>query len=158
GLFIGVFVPLAAAAVAAVTFAPARRFALAAGFAALVVCVVCLGMIFHLEPAQPGMRALFGKTLATTREYLPWIGGTWRTGTIPIGGIIGWPAFDTVVNQVAFGIFPWAALAPVATLRLVLVRERDRVALGGLLALGFALATYVATSLWTREIGDVRYP
>jgi hypothetical protein len=158
GLFVGVFVPVAAVAAAAATFAPARRFAIVGGVAALALLAACTVMVFHLETAQPGARQIFGKTLGTAKEYLPWIGGAWRQGPAPLGSPIGWPAFDTIVSQVAFGMFPWTALAPIAVVRLTLVRERDRVAFGGLALLACALLAYIATSIWTRAIGDVRYP
>jgi 4-amino-4-deoxy-L-arabinose transferase-like glycosyltransferase len=153
GLFVGVFVPLAAAAGAAALFAPARRFAFACGGVAAAVAILLVGMIFHLEPAQPGARALFGKMLVAAKDYLPWLGGAWRSGDTPVSA-----TFDVIVNQVAFGFFPWSALAPVAVLRLAVVRERDRATFGGVAMLAWALAAYVATSLWVRAIGDVRYP
>src|SRR5206468_2583851 len=50
------------------------------------------------------------------------------------------------------------ALAPIAVLTLAAPRARDRVAFGGIAMLGCALGAYVATSFWTRAVGDVRYP
>ena len=163
-LFLGVFVPLAIAAIAVAAFSGragrvdgerpprGRAFALGYGFAAIAVLAVCARMVFHLEPAQPGARALFGQMLVPTTTYLPWLGGVWRLGEAPVE-----KSFEFIVTQVAFGMFPWSAIAPVAVLRLAFPRGRDRFAWGGALILVWALVGYLAAALWVRAVGDVRY-
>src|SRR5262249_3238466 len=63
GLFLGVFVPLAAAAVASAAFTPSRRFAVGAGVCAVALLGLMFFMLFHTEAAQPGARAIFGRML-----------------------------------------------------------------------------------------------
>src|SRR5262249_23841091 len=109
-------------------------------------------VIFHTESAQPGARALFGRMLVGARDYLPWLGGTWRKGEAPVA-----VAFDNTVNQVAFGMFPWSAIAPIAVLRFAMIRTKDRTSWAGALLLGWALVGYIANTLWWRAMGDVRY-
>jgi 4-amino-4-deoxy-L-arabinose transferase-like glycosyltransferase len=153
GSFLGVCVPLAAAAIASAGFGPSRRFAIGAGAAALAALGVSFLLVFHTDAAQPGARALFGRMLVAAKDYLPWLGGTWRRGEAPMASV----GFDNIVNQVAFGMFPWSALAPVAVLRLAAPRERDRAAWGGVLILAWAMVAYVAATLWWRGVGEVRY-
>ena len=162
GLLLGVFVPLGAASVAAIValVRPAEipRHILAVGaaivtLAALVILGMTLDRLYDLVPAQPRDLALFGKTLSTTRGYLPALGGAWRSG--PAGTAI---TFDSIVNQVAFGMFPWSAIAPIAVLRLATARDRDRSAFGALLILFWALVAYVVCTIWVRKVADVRYP
>src|SRR5262249_12608386 len=89
GLVVGAVIPLAAASIAAFALGRGsadgppprlRTFAWITGGATLVLLVVSARLFFHLEPAQPGMRALFGYTLAAKKEYIPLLCGTWRVG------------------------------------------------------------------------------
>jgi hypothetical protein len=163
GLLVGVCVPLIGASVAALValagrFETVPRHILAAGtaivgLATLVILYVALDRIYDWTKAQPGQIALFGKTLAPARGYIPAIGGLWRAGPPPAA-----TTFDTIVNQVAFGMFPFSALAPLAVLRLAAPRARDRAAWGGLVAQFRALAAYVVCPIWVRKVGDIRYP
>lgn len=157
GLFLGVLVPVAAAALAALPFArrdrQARLFAAVAGGVTLLLLGIIGTQLFHWAPAQPGERALFGQTLVASKDYLPWIGGTWRAGEAPVTS-----TFDWIVNQVAYGAFPWTAVAPIAVLRLATVGERDRDAWGGVLVVAWAAVAYLLSCLWVRGFGDARFP
>jgi hypothetical protein len=91
GMLLGVLIPLASAALAALPFAwpraeqrSVRGFAAAAAGASVLVLIVVATMLFDLEPAQPGQRAVFGQTLVAAKEYLPWLAGTWRSGEAPV--------------------------------------------------------------------------
>jgi 4-amino-4-deoxy-L-arabinose transferase-like glycosyltransferase len=157
GLFLGVAVPLSASALAALPFVRrdrrARAFAAAVGGASLVVLLAVFFQVFHWEPAQPGARAVFGQTLKAAREYLPWIGGTFRPTEAPVTA-----TFDWIINKVAFGMFPWSAVAPIAVLRLALLKDRGRADWGGVLVVAWATVAYLVASLFLRGFGDLRYP
>ncbi len=88
------------------------------------------------------------------KGYLQVLGGAFRAGDDAPANA----TFDYLVNQLAFGLFPWSALAPVAVVRLLLVRRADRNTWGGLLVIAWASAAYVLGTLWMREMGDLRYP
>lgn len=153
GLWLGVFVPLAASAAAAAAYNPSRRFAIGAGVAAVAVLGLLVLAIFHTEAAQPGARAVVGRMFVAAKDYLPWLGGIWRKGEAPMGSV----GFDNVVNQVAFGLYPWTAIAPIAVLRFAVAPKRDHAAFAGLVLLAWALVAYLATAIFWRAVGDVRY-
>jgi 4-amino-4-deoxy-L-arabinose transferase-like glycosyltransferase len=152
GLFLGAWVPLAGAAVAAVATLwqddRRPRAALALGGAAILALGWLFVAVFDVVTAQPGQIGLFGKTLAPAREYLPILGGQWRQGQPPPSA-----TFDYIVNQVAFGMFPWSAIAPIAVLRLATGRGGKAV-----LFLAWAVVGYAAATLWVRKVGDLRFP
>jgi Dolichyl-phosphate-mannose-protein mannosyltransferase len=145
GLVLGVGVPLAALAFAsgaAATVAaagPDRRrqviVALVAGLVALAVFAYWFELRDH-------------------KGYAKLLGGAFRTGNEPPPNA----TFDYLVNQLAFGMYPWSAVAPIAVLRLLLVRRGDRDAWAGILVIAWAAAAYMAGALWMREMGDLRYP
>lgn len=135
---------------------PPRRLlglglALGALSVALIVAVVVA--IYDWMPAQPGQTTLSGKTLAPIKGFVKLIGGAWRPPPAPKDA-----TFDAIINQVVFGFFPWSALVPVALLAGLSRARRDRRGLALLVALGWALAAYVAAAMLERKVGDVRYP
>jgi 4-amino-4-deoxy-L-arabinose transferase-like glycosyltransferase len=147
GIVLGVGVPLTGLALASSATAfgknpsdPAARrrqivVALVAGAAALVIVLAWYGARHD-------------------KGFVKLIGGTFRAGAEPPANA----TFDYLVNQLAFGLFPWSAVAPIAVVRLLLVRQGDRRAWGGLLVVTWAAAAYVAGALWMREMGELRYP
>jgi 4-amino-4-deoxy-L-arabinose transferase-like glycosyltransferase len=157
GLVMGAAIPLAAACAGALVLGRdelrLRRFAWITGGATLLILAVTARLFFHFEPAQPGSRALFGQMLVANKDYVPLLCGTWRVGEAPYTA-----AFDWIINLVAFGMFPWSAVAPIAVLRLGFVRARDRRAWGDVTILAWATVAYLVASLWIRAVGDVRYP
>ncbi len=182
GLVIGVLLPLLAMSIAltvgfAARFTPdgedpskaaddpaavaeARRFRLrqmigAAGLAVLVLggLLLVFFSVFSWVQAQPGQWAMGGKTLAASKQYVAWLGGTWRIGEPPATA-----TFNYLIEQVAFGMFPWSALAPIAVLRLAYPRRRDRAAWGGVLILVWTLTAYLLGALFVRKVGEIRFP
>jgi hypothetical protein len=87
------------------------------------------------------------------KGYQPLLGGAFRGGEPPASA-----TFDVLIDQLAFGLFPWSAVAPIAVVRLALVRRLDRQAWGGLVVLAWALAAWALGTLWVREMADLRYP
>ena len=153
GLLLGAFIPLAGAAVAAIAtlWQEERRprAAIALSAAAVVAFLWVFFSVFDVVSAQPGQLGVFGKTLLPAKHYVPLLGGQWRTGAAPANA-----TFDYVINQVAFGMFFWSAVAPIAVLRLAMGKTSK----GGALFLGWAVVGYFVTTLWVRYIGDVRFP
>ncbi len=151
GILLGAWIPLAGAAFAALATVwqddRRPRAAIALGGAAVLSLLWILVTVFDVVTAQPGQIGLFGKTLAPAKEYLPLLGGQWRQGQPPPSA-----TFDYVVNQVAFGMFPWSAIAPIAVLRLATRRDK------GVLLLAWAVIGYAVATLWVRKLGDLRFP
>ncbi len=153
GLILGVFVPLTGLAVALLCAneseaAEVRRIGLVLAAASVALLGVALALIFDWTSAQAGQRAILGHALVAAKGYLPLLGGTWRLGDAPATA-----TFDALVKQVAFGMFPWSAVAPLAVLS-ILTRPASwtRVAM-----LFWALSAYVIGTLWLKNFGDVRY-
>jgi hypothetical protein len=167
GLLLGVLVPVATVACALLaarvggitddTEAPSRgKTWIAAGSVVVALAVLCviLAKIYDVVPAPPGTRALFGRTLAVAKGYLPLLGGAWTTGEPPSHA-----TFDYVIVQVAWGMFPFSALAPLAVLRLCGVPERHgRQGFGGLVLLFWSLVAFVVATVWVRRVGPLRFP
>jgi hypothetical protein len=152
GLLLGAWIPLAAAAAAALATLwqddRRPRAAIALGAAALVSLGWLLVVAIDVVTAQPGQLALLGKTLAPAKEYLPLLGGQVRSGPPPANA-----TFDYVVNQVAFGMFPWSAIAPIAVLRLAFGKRGK-----GVLLLAWSVVGYAVATVWARKVGDLRFP
>ncbi len=146
GLVLGVGVPLAALAFASAGAAigkfgepGARRQQMIVAAVTALLAVVIFAYWFDIHGHK---------------GYQKLLGGTFRGGDEPPGNA----TFDYLVNQLAFGLFPWSALAPIAVVRLLLFRNGDRDAWGGMVIIAWAAAAYVAGALWMREMGDLRYP
>src|SRR5690606_4145551 len=86
-----------------------RRHLAAAAIASASVALVALGVVlaavFDLRDPVPGERALLGYSLIPTETYETTLGGTWRMRDDLDA------TFDVFFEQIAFGLFPWAALA-----------------------------------------------
>lgn len=146
GLVLGVFVPLAGLAVAsaaagAAGFAddssPPRGHHLTVAAIAGTAALVAIGIVL---------------TKWGHKGYLKTLGGAWRTGAAAPTA-----TFDYIIDQVAYGMFPWSALAPLAVMRLCIVRRPDRNAWGGLLLVAWAAVAYAIATLWVRKVGDLRF-
>lgn len=163
GLVIGVLVPLLATAIA-LTISFSARFsdehrlnhmmgAAALAAAVLVGFLVVFFTVFDWVSAQPGQLAIGGKTLAASKGYVAWLGGTWRAGEPPATA-----TFNYLIEQVGFGMFPWSALAPIAVLRLAYPKHRDRDAWAGVFILVWTVTAYLIGALFVRKVGDLRFP
>lgn len=150
GLVLGVLVPTLALALACATAAgagfgreddapsaaPRRQAFVALGAGAVAIAV---GALVAWRWGDKG--------------YISVLGAAWRPGKAPSSA-----TFDHVVEQVAFGMFPWSALAPLAVLRLAIPHRRDRDAWGGLVVVHWCAVAYLVATLWARWVGDLRYP
>lgn len=108
--------------------------------------------MFDLTAPQVGTRALFGKSIVDSECWSHALGGVWRTqDDLRI-------LYDSSFEQIAFGLFPWAILVPVALAALaggMLGDERRR---PGLLLLAWSAAAWIAASAFQRKVGFALYP
>ncbi len=126
--------------------------AIAASIATIVVLVVVITGVFDFTDPIPGSRALFGKSMVPATGYVPVLGGSWR----PNGDLNA--TFDALFQQIAFGFYPWAALAPIAVIDLALGPRRGRRAWAGYTLFGWALVAWVVATVMFRKVGPVHYP
>jgi 4-amino-4-deoxy-L-arabinose transferase-like glycosyltransferase len=158
GMVIGVLIPLLAMAIAQVAKvsggfrADDGQAPTAARGTAFTVVIVAAALAALLLPLREIVHYTGGK-ITIDRAYHPLLGGSWRVGDVGSS-----PGFDAVINQVAFGMFPWSALAPLAVLRLLWIKRRDRAAWHGLLLATWALVAYAVCTIFARKVADVRYP
>jgi 4-amino-4-deoxy-L-arabinose transferase-like glycosyltransferase len=122
---------------------------LAAALAAALLLVIAQS--FDVREGYPGERALFGLRPVAAKLYSVALGGTWRTD----------PAleatFDVPFEQIGFGFFPWSAIAPFAVAWLGL-SWRGKQRAGSIALLLWALAAYLFTAVFARQIGPAHYP
>ncbi len=166
GVVAGVLVPVIAAAVATGMIAWSRdegdrvddtarswlrisapALAVATGVSALWIVL----SVFDVVDAYPGDRAVFGKTLRAGNDYVQALGGTWRQTVPPT---VTW---DAMFEQIAFGFFPWIALAPFALGRAAMGRGGGRRSWAGYAVVLWALLAWAAGTLLTLKTGPMRY-
>jgi hypothetical protein len=194
GLFLGVLPPLLGlgfgVALWAVTergerpgWAAPRLPTFAVGALALLGAAAALALFLHdtftWVEAEEGQRNLFGYTLEASRDRLPGLTGGWREDDNPK------VPFSALLEQLAFGMFPWMALAPIAlgALGLGLVARRQEPAAGagveaasggessnstggapqparwaGYALFAWAAAAWLVATILARKVGPVVYP
>lgn len=125
--------------------------ALGLGVAGLALIWV-LAAIFDLRDPIPGQRALLGYSIVPTHEYVGPLGGVWRQGDDERA------TFDTLFEQIAYGAFPWSALAPIALAHLALGLRRGRAAWAGMVPLAWAALAWIVAAVMARKVGPTQYP
>jgi 4-amino-4-deoxy-L-arabinose transferase-like glycosyltransferase len=131
------------------------RLATVAGLALAVAALALawvLAAIFELRDPIPGQRALFGHSIVPTTEYVAPLGGVWMQSEDERA------TFDILFEQIAYGLFPWSALAPIALVHLAMGVRRGRAAWAGLVPLAWALVAWVVASVMARKVGNTLYP
>ena len=123
---------------------------LVATLVALAVFAVMLGHAYKLGPLTPGTRQVFGHSILPTQCYSWALGGVWQ-GSDDLRVF-----FDSSVEQIAFGTFPWGLLAPLAVLVLMASKRRPQ-RLAGALCLAWATIAWVATEAFQRKVGYAVY-
>ena len=119
------------------------------GLAALIGTLL---QVFSLAES-PTHNMLFGKTIAVSHEYHKALGGAWlnRPNTDN--------TFNALFEQIAFGMFPWSALAPVAILSpLLSAKTSSNHQLGAILALSWAAIAWIVATVLARNVGPIVYP
>jgi len=128
--------------------------ALCATLAALGLAALLAYQIYDLKPPYPGMmppaRALLGKAIVPGGCYASALGGIWR----PEDDLR--MTFDSTLEQIAYGTFPWGVLAPLAMAALLAAPDARRRQLGAV-ALGWAAAAWVAAEVFERKVGFTLY-
>jgi 4-amino-4-deoxy-L-arabinose transferase-like glycosyltransferase len=158
GVLFGAFFPLATAAAASFATLRARddeappseyRWVLSSVFAlgAGVVLAVVLEQLYSIVPAQPGQLAILGKTLKADPQYEMLLGGTWRQ--VPVDKGI---TFAESVSQVAFGMFPWSAAAPVAVFWLLRRTSSSRRDFAGTFVFFGCLIAFLLSAIWVQKV------
>jgi hypothetical protein len=162
GWFVGVLPALAGIAIGAgVTLAardddalPRPQLRLAAIIATVVFVAASVYFVFEVfdwVDAAEGELSFFGKTFHADPGYHALLAGPWkREGDLKI-------LFDSLFEQVAFGAFPWVALAPIALARLAGGGGDGTRALGARMITGWAVLAWVAASISLRKVGPVQY-
>ena len=140
---------------------PAALVGAVALAAALAALAVFLHQHFSWVEAGPGDRHLLGWTLDADPVRIAALGAPWKdAGDVQV-------PFSAAFEQVAFGYFPWVALAPVALLWLVLGGGRaeagDDAEPGPAPFAGHALFAWTAlallvTAIAIRKVGPVLFP
>ncbi|MCG8418107.1 MAG: glycosyltransferase family 39 protein [Proteobacteria bacterium] len=126
--------------------------AVALGAMAVGALGYVLAQVFELRHAIPGERALFGYSLMPAERYVEAIGGTWKLrDDLNI-------TFDSLFEQIAYGLFPWSALAPIAMVHLATVPRRGRQTWGGFVLFAWAAIAWVVAAVTARKVGMVLYP
>lgn len=128
------------------------------GMKGVLVTTACLALgyllvdqAYKLGPLTPGTRQLFGHSILPTACYSPLLGGVWQpSDDLRI-------LYDSSIEQIAFGTFPWGLLAPL-TMGILLASTRRPLRLAGALTLAWAGAAWVATEAFQRKVGHTIYP
>ena len=168
GFLVGFLVPLGAIAVAvAVSAADVkstgfwgqdkanRNYLRLAAALSVVLCAVAVfyfvGEVFDWVDAEDKEFSLFGKTMHTDAEYNKLLAGAWKQeGDLKVN-------FNSLLEQVAFGLFPWVCLAPIAALQMGMGSSKDTNPLGARMLFTWAAIAWLVSSLVLRKIGPVQF-
>ncbi len=168
GFLVGFLAPLGAIALAAIVSAAdvkstgfwgqdkANRnyLRLAAALSVLVLSVALLyfvGEVFEWVSAKDKEFSLFGKTMHTDAEYNKLLGGAWKQeGDLKVN-------FNSLFEQIAFGLFPWVCLAPIAVVRMGMGSAKDTNPLGARMLFTWAAIAWLVSSLVLRKVGPVQF-
>lgn len=163
GFLVGLLAPLGAIAIAALVSAvddrdaeggQGRYLQLAAALSLLLFAGALyyfVGEVFEWVDAKDDEFSIFGKTLHTGKDYSQLLAGAWKQeGNLKIN-------FNSLFEQIAFGLFPWICLAPIAVARMGMGAERGSNPLGARMLFTWAAAAWLVSSLALRKIGPVQF-
>jgi 4-amino-4-deoxy-L-arabinose transferase-like glycosyltransferase len=119
---------------------------------AVVALVWVLAAVFDLRDPIPGERALLGYSVVSSNDYVAPLGGVWLQGDVASS------TFDTLFERIAYGLFPWSALAPVALVHLAMGLRRGRATWAGFVPLAWAVVAWVVATVMARKVGPTHYP
>ncbi len=166
GFFVGVIAPVSAIAIAVAVSAfldtpsgeshASSRLHLQVAGVVSVLAFVIVGLYFTLEvfdwvKAGDSEFSLFGKTFHADGKYDPLIAGAWKQeGNLKIN-------FDSLFEQIAFGMFPWVVLAPIAVARIASGASQKTNPLGARLLFAWAATAWLVCTIALRKVGPVQY-
>lgn len=125
---------------------------LAALVCAIAAVVFVLAAMFELRDAMPGERGVLGTTFDAVTGYVRELGGTWRPQPDPNA------TFDALFEQIAFGLFPWVAIAPLAVARLGVDPGGDLRRFGGYVLFAWVGLGWLIATVMARRVGPTVFP
>jgi hypothetical protein len=130
----------------ATPLAPGSWIGLVAAIVACVVLYVLCKQMYSLKEPITGGRELFGKSIVPSGCYSWALGGIWP----PDDNLR--MTYESSIEQIAFGTYPWGILAPIAMASLLasLRPGRRRAAA---LTLAWAGGSWIVTEAFQRKIG-----
>lgn len=106
---------------------------------------------FDLVEAGDNEFDIASKTFHAEKGYQPLLAGAWKSeGSVRVN-------FNSLFEQIGFGLFPWICLAPIALGRMGLGGSRGTSALGARMLFGWAAVAWVLASVLLRKVGPVQY-
>jgi hypothetical protein len=124
--------------------------ALVATLGAIAVAGVLAYQLYSLVEPQPGLnppqRALLGKGIVASGCWSEALGALWRSED-DLRYV-----FNSTVEQIGYGTFPWGILGVVAMAGLIASTDAKRRMLGAL-TLAWAAAAWIATEAFQRKVG-----
>lgn len=169
-LFLGVFVPLAALAVACIGGVVAlytsggdpaetrwsRGHLATVGSLCIIGALVCFAVVFYYvydwRDPVPGTRQIFGQSFIPTEQYIETLGGKWRLRDDLSSN------FNSLFEQIAYGAFPWSILAPIAIAHLMMSPRDGRKTWAGYVVVAWAVIGWIVATIMVRKVGPVMYP
>jgi uncharacterized protein (TIGR03382 family) len=131
---------------------PRMIVALVAAAATGVVTVWLARQIFDLGPLTVGTREVGGESIIATECWSSALGAVWKSGDNVT------QTYNTLFEQIGFGMFPWAIVVPLALGAVATGVAGEQRRFGGQIALGWAAAAWFVSAVWTRKIGFIVYP
>ncbi|MEM9487767.1 MAG: hypothetical protein AAGC55_01415, partial [Myxococcota bacterium] len=125
---------------------------LGAGAMAVATFLYVFGQVFDLRDPIPGQRALFGYSLMPSDEYADALGGIWRLNDDLKA------TFNNLFEHIAYGLYPWSALAPIALAHLAMAPRGGRHTWAGQVACAWAAVAWVVATVTARKMGPSLYP
>lgn len=123
-----------------------------AGLAALGLGAWIIYQIFELGPLTVGTRQVFGRSILTSDCYSSLLGGVWRQDDDMRS------TYDSLFEQIGFGMFPWGVLVPIALGGLATGACGERRRFAGSVVLGWAAAAWLCATVFNRKVGFALYP
>ena len=148
---VGRLQPVRAAARISAKDAIVAAVSLASLVVALATAYVLFDQIYDLQERAPGTREVLGKSLVTTECWSNALGGLWRSHDDVRS------TYDSMFEQIAFGMFPWSVLAPVALFALALGHGGEDRRYAGRLALAWAALAWLTGTVFERKVGFTVY-
>jgi 4-amino-4-deoxy-L-arabinose transferase-like glycosyltransferase len=94
---------------------------------------------------------LFGGTFQADGEYNQLLAGAWKhEGNLKIN-------FNSLFEQIAFGMFPWIALAPIAVARITSANDSATNPLAARLLFAWAATAWLICTIALRKVGPVQF-
>lgn len=121
-----------------------------AALSAIAVLAVLTYQMYSIKNPITGGREILGKSIVPSGCY------SWALGAIWPGEDNLRQTFESNIEQIAFGSFPWGILAPVAIAALLLSPQRGRQRVGAL-ALAWGATSWIVVEAFARKVGPTMW-